>query len=105
MVKFLRNKALRVDMFGVGGPLEGGVVRGGEKVTVSGVVQNTGIGHSLVPEQRDFYECWVHFEARDERGKLIYESGGVGGGSPAERGGLPVYQPDPLGEWGAAEPA
>jgi tetratricopeptide (TPR) repeat protein len=39
------------------------------------VIQNKKIGHSLVPEQRDFYESWVEFEARDARGEVIYRSG------------------------------
>ncbi len=47
----------------------------GEGVTVCLVIQNKKIGHSLVPEQRDFYESWVQFEARDAAGKLVYRSG------------------------------
>ncbi|RXH58424.1 tetratricopeptide repeat protein [Granulicella sibirica] len=96
VTKFLRNKALRVDIFALSAdkPATKGqhssigeitapvdqssfTLRGGQAVTVSVVVQNTGIGHSLVPEQRDFYESWIHFEARDEKGGLIYESGAV----------------------------
>jgi tetratricopeptide (TPR) repeat protein len=94
---FLKNGALRVDIFALsanGTPLPGkhpaiGPViapldqstfnlRGGQGVTVSVVVQNTGIGHSLVPEQRDFYESWIAFEVRDENGRMIYRSGAVG---------------------------
>ncbi|MBZ5526070.1 MAG: redoxin domain-containing protein [Acidobacteriia bacterium] len=47
----------------------------GETMTVNVVIQNNRIGHSLVPEQRDFYECWVEFEAVDAEGKLFYHSG------------------------------
>jgi len=39
------------------------------------VIQNKGIGHSLVPEQRDFYEAWVDFTVKDSAGKTIAESG------------------------------
>jgi len=39
------------------------------------VIQNKGIAHTLVPEQRDFYEAWVNFSAKDEAGKTIAESG------------------------------
>jgi tetratricopeptide (TPR) repeat protein len=39
------------------------------------VIQNKGIGHSLVPEQRDFYEAWVDFTVKDMTGKILAESG------------------------------
>jgi tetratricopeptide (TPR) repeat protein len=39
------------------------------------VIQNKGIGHSLVPEQRDFYESWVDFTVKDSSGKTLAESG------------------------------
>ncbi|MGB6192272.1 MAG: tetratricopeptide repeat protein [Terracidiphilus sp.] len=39
------------------------------------VIQNKGIGHSLIPEQRDFYEAWVDFTVKDSTGKVIAESG------------------------------
>jgi tetratricopeptide (TPR) repeat protein len=49
----------------------------GELVTVDLVLQNKGIGHSLVPEQRDFYESWVQFTATDERGNIVFDSGSL----------------------------
>lgn len=39
------------------------------------VIQNKGIAHSYVPEQRDFYESWVDFTVKDSTGKVIAESG------------------------------
>jgi tetratricopeptide (TPR) repeat protein/nitrate/TMAO reductase-like tetraheme cytochrome c subunit len=39
------------------------------------VVQNKGIAHSLIPEQRDFYESWIDFTVRDASGKILAESG------------------------------
>jgi tetratricopeptide (TPR) repeat protein len=39
------------------------------------VIQNKGIAHSYVPEQRDFYESWVDFTVKDTTGKVIAESG------------------------------
>ena len=39
------------------------------------VIQNKGIGHSLIPELRDLYEAWVHFSVKDASGATIYESG------------------------------
>ncbi len=47
----------------------------GEHVTVDVVIQNKGIGHSHVPEQRDMYESWVDFTVKDATGKLLAESG------------------------------
>ncbi len=94
---FLQNGALRVDIFALSqdgpqvagqhpsiGPVIAPIDRStftlhpNQSLTVSVVVQNTGIGHSLVPEQRDFYESWVQFEVRDEAGRLVYASGEVG---------------------------
>lgn len=39
------------------------------------VIQNKGIGHSLIPEVRDLYQGWVEFSVKDENGKEIYHSG------------------------------
>jgi tetratricopeptide (TPR) repeat protein len=50
-------------------------LRPGENVTLSVVIQNKKIGHSLVPEQRDFYESWVEFEVKDSDGKVVTHSG------------------------------
>jgi hypothetical protein len=47
----------------------------GETVTVGIVIQNKKIGHNLVPEQRDFYECWVEFIATDSSGAELFHSG------------------------------
>lgn len=83
-IAFLRNGVLNVDIFGIernGGkiiaplgsqPFE---IAPGDLLTVSIVIQNKGIGHSLVPEQRDFYESWVEFEAKDAAGRTLMHSG------------------------------
>jgi len=47
----------------------------GETVVADVVIQNKGIGHSFVPEQRDFYEAWVDFTVKDGAGKTLAESG------------------------------
>jgi len=46
-----------------------------ETLVADVVIQNKGIGHSLVPEQRDFYEAWVDFTVKDSSGKTLAESG------------------------------
>ena len=39
------------------------------------MIQNKGIAHSHVPEQRDMYESWVNFTVKDSTGKVLAESG------------------------------
>lgn len=41
------------------------------------VIQNKLIGHSLIPEQRDFYEAWVEFEVTDATGRVLCHSGAI----------------------------
>lgn len=85
-VAFLRNAVLNVDIFGIErnghkivAPLgtEPVTVAAGDTLTVTVVIQNKGIAHSLVPEQRDFYECWVEFEATDAAGRVLMHSGAL----------------------------
>ncbi len=52
-------------------------VKEGQKLTVSVVIQNKGAAHSHVPEQRDMYESWVSFTAKDAAGKILGESGAL----------------------------
>jgi len=47
----------------------------GETLVADVVIQNKGIGHSFIPEQRDFYEAWVDFTVKDGSGKVLAESG------------------------------
>jgi tetratricopeptide (TPR) repeat protein len=47
----------------------------GETLVADVVIQNKGIGHSFIPEQRDFYEAWVDFTVKDGSGKALAESG------------------------------
>ena len=44
-------------------------------VQVYVVIQNKGIGHSLIPEVRDLYEAWVEFSVVDSDENEIYHSG------------------------------
>ena len=46
-----------------------------ETVQAYVVIQNKNIGHSLIPEVRDFYEAWVQFTVKDATGAVIYDSG------------------------------
>jgi Flp pilus assembly protein TadD len=86
-IAFLRNNVLNVDIFAmerngaaIVAPL--GVVpftiAPGDDLTFTVVIQNKGIAHNLVPEQRDFYESWVEFEAKDAAGHTLTRSGGLG---------------------------
>lgn len=85
--QFLKKDVVAIDIFGLSknssgkdqliAPIEREkfALAAGEDVTVSVVVQNKGMGHSLVPEQRDFYECWIEFQASDASGRTFYHSG------------------------------
>lgn len=50
----------------------------GALLTVSVVVQNKGIAHSHVPEQRDMYKSWIDFTVKDAAGRTLAESGALG---------------------------
>jgi len=90
-IDFLRNGAqktgvLNVDLFAIernsGTPVaplgsEAFDIAPGDVLTASVVIQNKGIAHNLVPEQRDFYECWVEFKAKDAAGRTLMHSGGL----------------------------
>jgi tetratricopeptide (TPR) repeat protein len=47
----------------------------GQTLIADVVIQNKGIAHSFVPEQRDFYEAWVDFSVKDAQGTVLAESG------------------------------
>ena len=47
----------------------------GDTLIAGVVIQNKGIAHSFIPEQRDFYEAWVQFTVKDAAGKTLAESG------------------------------
>jgi tetratricopeptide (TPR) repeat protein/thiol-disulfide isomerase/thioredoxin len=83
---FLRNGVLNVDIFAIernGGKLiaplgsQSFEITPGDVLTASVVIQNKGIAHSLVPEQRDFYESWVEVEVHDAAGRTLMHSGAL----------------------------
>jgi tetratricopeptide (TPR) repeat protein len=85
--QFLKT-ALKVDLFGIErhGPktqfiaplgVERVNLRPGETITADVLIQNIGAGHNLVSEQRDFYESWVEFTAKDAAGHTFFHSGGL----------------------------
>jgi Flp pilus assembly protein TadD len=91
IVQFLQNSVFNVDLFAIehGDPSETSrsqtvsaplglvayKVAPGERLTADVVIQNKGIAHSHVPEQRDMYESWVDFTVKDATGKVLSESG------------------------------
>jgi len=85
-VAFLRNNVFNIDVFGLeknGGNMTAPLgtelisIAAGDTLTASIIIQNKGIAHSHVPEQRDMYESWVEFEAKDATGRLLSHSGGL----------------------------
>ena len=86
--QFLKNSVFNVDLFALeqGGKQETAMLiaplgqtaftlSSTGPVTVSVVIQNKGIAHSHVPEQRDMYESWVKFTVTDAAGKVLHASG------------------------------
>jgi tetratricopeptide (TPR) repeat protein len=89
LIAFLKDGNLAIDIFAMNkaAPQDQTIIApvdrkpftvlGGENVVFHVLIQNKKIGHSLVPEQRDFYETWVEFTATDSRGRNLYHSGYV----------------------------
>jgi Tfp pilus assembly protein PilF len=90
VVQFLQNDVFNVDIFALErGESESASSKGviaplgridfslaaGETITADVVIQNKGIAHSHVPEQRDMYESWVEFTVKDTAGKILHQSG------------------------------
>lgn len=89
LTEFLKNGVFNVDIFALEREGREGdtaalvaplglvdyKVAPGEKLTADVVIQNKGIAHSHVPEQRDMYESWVDFTVKDAQGKVLAESG------------------------------
>ncbi len=90
IVQYLKASVFNVDIFGLerDGGHEGDVaavvaplgtvaykIAPGERLTADVVIQNKGIAHSHVPEQRDMYESWVNFTVKDPSGRVLAESG------------------------------
>src|ERR1700751_1226565 len=93
LAAFLKNGALNmgvlnVDIFALETESEGTAasiaaplgltsfpIAAGQTLIADVVIQNKGIAHSLIPEQRDFYEAWVDFTVKDGSGKVLAESG------------------------------
>ncbi len=90
IVKFLQTSVFNVDLFAIEHETPGGAapsnvsaplgdvsytVKPGETITADVVIQNKGIAHSHVPEQRDMYESWVDFTVKDAAGNILKESG------------------------------
>ena len=90
IVKFLQNSVFNVDIFAIEHEAHSGgatpavsaplglvsyTVAPGELLTTDVVIQNKGIAHSYVPEQRDMYESWIDFTVKDKAGKTLFESG------------------------------
>lgn len=81
---FLKADRLNVDLFALK-KTSGNLIApwGSQAFTISPgdlmearvVIQNKLIGHSLIPEQRDFYQAWVEFKVTDSTGRVIDHSG------------------------------
>lgn len=68
--------------FGVVSP----ALRRGDSARISVVVRTRGIGHRFPGGTFDAFDVWIELEARDNRGKLIYHSGGLEPDGSVDRG-------------------
>jgi tetratricopeptide (TPR) repeat protein len=85
IASFLRDGRLNVDIFALRKSSDDKIIApvGSSSFTLAPrdvveatvVIQNRMIGHSLIPEQRDFYEAWVEFEVTDASGRVLTHSG------------------------------
>jgi tetratricopeptide (TPR) repeat protein len=85
--EFLQSQTLNVDIFALKKPDSGEVIgplglkafrlEAGEDAEIFVVIQNKGLGHSLIPEQRDMFEAWVEFTVKDADGREIIHSGSL----------------------------
>jgi tetratricopeptide (TPR) repeat protein/nitrate/TMAO reductase-like tetraheme cytochrome c subunit len=84
-LEFLKADKLNIDLFALARPGGSGLIAplGSKPFTIEPgnslealiVIQNKGIGHTLLPEQRDIYQAWVEFELSDATGTLLQASG------------------------------
>lgn len=82
---FLQKQQLNVDIFGMKLSPSGSLIaplgstdfaiKPGAEIEAVVIIQNKGLGHSLIPEQRDFYEAWVEFTVEDNAGRELFHSG------------------------------
>ncbi|MFZ0061219.1 MAG: tetratricopeptide repeat protein [Pyrinomonadaceae bacterium] len=89
VTKFLENDAVGIDIFALRrksqeagaeefiAPLNRSSfsVNASDRITAEVVITNKNIGHSFPPELRDFYEAFVEFVVKDDKGKILYQSG------------------------------
>jgi tetratricopeptide (TPR) repeat protein len=92
---FLANQRVDIDIFALKERPSGKLiaplgltdfaVTSGTTLQAVVVIRNKGLGHSLIPEQRDFFEAWVEFVVKDESGREIFHSGYIESGGNLER--------------------
>ncbi len=82
---YLKADKLNVDLFALASPEGKDMIaplgtksfqlKPGDELQAMVVIQNKGVGHTLIPEQRDMYEAWAEFELTDAHGKVLHASG------------------------------
>lgn len=84
---FLRSQQLNVDLFAIRKNDDSAYIaplgstdfdlKPNDTVETVVVIQNKGVAHTLIPEQRDIYEAWVEFTVKDASGRVLSESGAL----------------------------
>jgi tetratricopeptide (TPR) repeat protein len=88
-LEYLKADKLNVDLFALAKPDGSGLIaplgaksfdlKPGDELQAMVVIQNKGVGHTLIPEQRDMYQAWAEFELSDADGKVLHASGRLSG--------------------------
>ena len=88
-LEYLKADKLNVDLFALARTDGSGLIaplgtktfdiKPGDELQAMVVIQNKGVGHTLIPEQRDMYQAWTEFELTDATGKVLHASGRLNG--------------------------
>lgn len=74
-------------------------VRAGEAVKVRVSLTSNKVGHDFPTGPLDMIQSWVHIAARDEAGRIVYESGRVGEGHFIQPGTF-LFKAEPVDQHG-----
>lgn len=74
-------------------------VRAGEPVKVRVSIASNKVGHDFPTGPLDMIQSWIHITARDEEGRVVYESGQVGEGNFIQPGAF-LFKAEPVDQHG-----
>jgi hypothetical protein len=75
------------------------VVRPGAPVTVRGIITSNKVGHDFPTGPLDMIQSWVEVVARDDQGRIVYESGTMDDRGFVQPGAF-AYKAEPIDQYG-----